>query len=196
MKKLFLTLLLFVVSFHSCSERLSIGKKISGTNYTFINQENVEVKLDSLLKNKITLMGFIYTNCPDICPMTTHNLFLTEMKLTSVGINNVQFILVSFDPERDTPSALNDFARIRELDLSSWTLLTGEKQVVFRFNKMMGIKAIPADSSYTDDGILNYYVIHTDRITLLDERGRIRAEYKGSTVDPQTIFEDVKYLGG
>ena len=195
MKKLFLILMIAASILYSCNERLGIGKNISNSNYTFINQDSLDVKLDTIIQNKITLIGYIYTHCPDICPMTTHNLYLAEQKLKAEGINNVQFILVSFDPERDTPSVLKDFARVRELDLRKWVLLTGESKVVNRFNIMMGVKAIPADSTYTEDGMLNYYIIHTDRITLVDQKGRVRSEYKGSTVDPQLIFEDVKYLG-
>lgn len=180
---------------YSCSERLNIGKNISNSDYKFINQDSVEVKLDSIIQNKITLIGYIYTHCPDICPMTTHNLYLTEQKLKADGINNVQFVLISFDPERDTPSVLKDFARVRDLDLNTWDLLTGENNSVKRFNSMMGVKAIHADSTYTEEGLLNYYIIHTDRINLIDQKGRVRAEYKGSTVDPQIIFNDVKYLG-
>ncbi len=191
-------LLIFLIAlsvFYSCGERLPVGKKISGTNYSFTNQDSLSVKLDSVIQNKVTLFGFIYTHCPDICPMTTHNLYLTWKKLVENNITEVQFILVTFDPERDTPSTLKNFGRVRDIDFGDWNLLTGDTKTVNQFNRMMGIKAIPDDSTYNDDGELSYYVIHTDRITLVDKQGRIRAEYKGSTVDPQIIFEDVKYLG-
>lgn len=194
--KSFLLILLIVLSvFYSCGEKLPVGKKISGTNYSFFNQDSLTVKLDSVIQNKVTLFGFIYTHCPDICPMTTHNLYLTWKKLIENNITDVQFILITFDPERDTPSTLKNFGRVREIDFSNWDLLTGDTKTVNQFNRMMGIKAIPDDSSYTDDGELSYYVIHTDRITLVDKQGRIRAEYKGSIADPQIIFNDVKYLG-
>jgi protein SCO1/2 len=195
MKKLFSAIPLLIFIFYSCGDNLSIGKKISGTNYRFVNQDSIEVKFDSLIQNKITLIGFIYTHCPDICPMTTHNLFLTEQKLKDEGIKNIEFILISFDPDRDKPSVLNNFGRVRGLNMKNWQLLTGEKQSVNRFNRMMGVKAIPADSTYSEDGMLNYYMIHTDRITLLDNEGRIRAEYKGSTIDPKIILTDIKKIG-
>jgi cytochrome oxidase Cu insertion factor (SCO1/SenC/PrrC family) len=58
-----------------------------------------------------------------------------------------------------------------------------------------GIKAIPADSSYDTDGELSYNVIHTDRISLIDQEGKLRANYKGSTANIDMILEDIKYLG-
>ena len=57
-----------------------------------------------------------------------------------------------------------------------------------------GIKAIPADSSYDENGELSYNVIHTDRISLIDQEGKLRSNYKGSTANLDMILEDIKYL--
>jgi len=58
----------------------------------------------------------------------------------------------------------------------------------------LGVKAIPSDSSYDDYGELSYNVIHTDRISLIDQEGRLRSNYKGSTANLDMILEDIKYL--
>ncbi|QQS34902.1 MAG: SCO family protein [Ignavibacteriales bacterium] len=195
MRYSFLILAIFSLLLISCSDIPERGKKILGTNYKFTNQNELEIELDSLLKNKITLMGFIYTHCPDICPMTTHNMYLTQKLIDENNIKNLRFILVTFDPIRDNPSVLKSFASVRDIDTNRWNLLTGEPESVRRFNKMMGINSIAADSSYSEDGELNYYIIHTDRITLIDKDGFIRSEYKGSLADPQLIFDDIKKIG-
>ena len=59
----------------------------------------------------------------------------------------------------------------------------------------MEYKAIPTDSSYDEDGELSYSIIHTDRISLIDQEGKLRANYKGSTANLNMILEDIKYLG-
>ena len=104
-------------------------------------------------------------------------------------------MIISFDPNRDTPAVLKKFAEIRDITFDDWTLLSGDdqntKEVMLKFD----IKAIPADSSYDDDGELSYSVIHTDRISLIDQDGRLRANYKGSTANLDMILEDINYLG-
>ncbi len=72
-------------------------------------------------------MGFIYTHCPDICPMTTHNMALTEERLNEEGIDDVLFVALSFDPERDSPEVLTKFAEIRDIKFDNWIFLTGDE---------------------------------------------------------------------
>jgi len=136
----------------------------------------------------------VYTHCPDICPMTTHNMFLVEEKLSDELKDKVKFIVISFDPNRDSPAVLKKFAEIRDLSFNSWTLLSGNKQNTTEVMLKFGIKAIPADSSYDENGELSYNVIHTDRISLIDPKGKLKANYKGSTAKIETILEDIKYI--
>jgi len=101
-------------------------------------------------------MAMVYTHCPDICPMTTHNMQLIEERLPDELKGKVKFVIISFDPNRDTPSVLRKFAEIRDIDFANWSLLTGDqentKEVMLKFD----IKAIPADSTYDADDELSY----------------------------------------
>ncbi len=139
-------------------------------------------------------MGFIYTHCPDICPMTTHNMYLTEKQLKEDGIDNVKFVAISFDPDRDTPEVLTKFAEIRDLDFNSWTLLTGEKNTVNELMKRFDVKAIKTDETIDDEGNPEYSMMHTDRISLIDKNGRLRKNYKGSTLNIEELVNDIKTL--
>ncbi len=65
--------LLFSVS---CTDNLPLDKDLTKKSYTLINQDSVEVIFPENIIGHITVMGFIYTHCPDICPMTTHNMYL------------------------------------------------------------------------------------------------------------------------
>ena len=139
-------------------------------------------------------MGFIYTHCPDICPMTTHNMYLTEKKLNESGIEDVKFIALSFDPDRDSPNVLKEFAEIRDLDFNSWTLLTGEKSTVNELLKRFDVKAIKTDENIDEEGNPEYSMMHTDRISLVDQTGKLRKNYKGSTLNIEEIINDIKIL--
>jgi protein SCO1/2 len=176
-----------------CYEHFPLDQDITRTQNSFLNQDSIEVKFPAVIKDKITLLAMVYTHCPDICPMTTHNMRLVEQRLPDNLKNKVTFVIISFDPNRDTPEVLKKFAEIRDITFNSWTLLSGDYQNTKEVMLKFGIKAIPADSTY-DDGELSYNVIHTDRISLIDQEGRLRSNYKGSTANLDMILEDIKYL--
>jgi protein SCO1 len=195
MNKLFSILIsVFLLLSISCREKLPLDKDLTKKNYNLINQEGEEVVFPDIIKGSITVMGFIYTHCPDICPMTTHNMYLTEKELKKANINDVKFVALSFDPDRDSPEVLKKFAEVRELDFNYWTLLTGEKSIVYELMKRFDVKAIRTDEITDSEGNYEYSMMHTDRISLIDENGRLRKNYKGSTINIEELVNDIKKL--
>jgi len=192
-------LLLFPITFIfllsiSCKDKLPLDKDLTKKSYNLINQEGEAVVFPDIIKGQLTVMGFIFTHCPDICPMTTHNMYLTEKQLNEEGISDLKFVALSFDPERDSPEVLKKFAEVRELDLKSWTLFTGEKTTVNDLLKRFDVKAIKTDESIDEKGMAEYSMMHTDRISLIDENGRLRKNYKGSTLNIEELVNDIKTL--
>ncbi len=195
MNKLFSIILFIIILLSiSCKDKLPLDKDLTKKSYNLINQEGKDVKFPEIIKGQITVMGFIFTHCPDICPMTTHNMYLTEKQLKKDGIENVKFVALSFDPDRDTPEVLKKFAEVRELDFKSWTLLTGEKTTVNELLKRFDVKAIKTDETTDAEGNYEYSMMHTDRISLIDENGRLRKNYKGSTINIEELVNDIKTL--
>jgi protein SCO1/2 len=187
--------ILLVSWLSGCNKHFPFDQDITRTQNTFLNQDSVQVKFPKIIKDKITLMAMVYTHCPDICPMTTYNMYLVQQRLPKNLQNKVEFVIISFDPNRDTPEVLKKFAEIRDISFDHWTLLSGNaqntKEVMLKFD----IKAIPTDSTYDKNGELSYNVIHTDRISLIDQDGKLRSNYKGSAANISEIIEDIKYLG-
>ena len=192
---LYPVIILAVLILISCQSKFPLNRDLTKQSYKFFNQDSVEVLFPGMIKGKVTVIGFIYTNCPDICPMTTHNMLITDESLTKEKINNVQFILLTFDPNRDTPSVLKKYAEIRGINFDHWAMLWGDKENTDKLLDRFDIMAIPSDSSYTPDDELTYYMIHTDRISLIDKNGRLRKNYQGSKVNLNELFNDVKDLG-
>ena len=180
---------------NGCGKKLPDDRAITGGPYKLINQDSSTVNFPGDFKGSTVLMTFIYTHCPDICPLTTHNMQMIEDKLKSDGVKNIKFIELSFDPDRDTPSVLRDYGDIRSVNFEKFSFLTGEKSVVDTLLHHMEVIAIPSDTTYTDDGTPVYYFTHTDRITLIDKDGHIRNEYRGSKAPIDEIVKDVKILG-
>jgi protein SCO1 len=192
-RNLFLTTIIIILAI-SCTEKLPLDKDLTKKSYNLIDQNGKEVVFPEIIRGSITVMGFIYTHCPDICPMTTHNMYLTQKELKKADINDVKFVALSFDPDRDSPEVLKKFAEVRELDFKTWTLLTGEKSTVNDLMKRFDVKAIKTDESIDEDGNSEYSMMHTDRISLIDKNGRLRKNYKGSTLNIEELVNDIKTL--
>jgi protein SCO1/2 len=194
--KIFLSLfiVLSVGLLTGCYEHFPLDQDLTRTQNSFLNQDSVKVEFPKIIKDKITVLAMVYTHCPDICPMTTHNMQLVQQRLTDDLKDKVKFVVISFDPNRDTPSVLKKFGEIRDITFDKWSLLSGDEQNTKEVMLKLGVKAIPSDSSYDDYGELSYNVIHTDRISLIDQEGKLRSNYKGSTANLDMILEDIKYL--
>jgi protein SCO1/2 len=75
-----------------------------------------------------------------------------------------------------------------------WTFLWGDKNITKSLLNRLDVIVIPTDSSISDDGELTYSFMHTDRISLLDKDGKLKKNYKGSKVDLDELYNDIKYL--
>ncbi len=197
MKKIIVVFTIVLVSLliFSCKDKLPLNKDLTKRSYNFLNQDSIAVEFPEIINGKITVMGFIYTHCPDICPMTTHNIVLTEERLIEEGTDDVFFVALSFDPERDTPKVLRKFAEIRDIKFDNWIFLTGDEATIEDLLRRFDVKAIPTDSVFYDDGTFSYSMMHTDRISLIDKNGILKKNYKGSTINIKELITDIKYLG-
>lgn len=193
-KYFILTLSLNLTLLTGCYEHFPLDQDISRTQNTFFNQDSIEVDFPELTKGKITLMTMVFTHCPDICPMTTHNMHLIEQKLPDEIKDDVKFVVISFDPNRDKPSVLRKYAELRDYDFNRWSLLSGDEQNTIEVMLKFDVKAIFTDSTYSEDGELSYNIIHTDRLSLIDQKGKLRNTYKGSIANLDEVVEDIKYL--
>ena len=192
--KYFLFILISLV-FVSCQSKFPEKEFVGDESKTLIDQDSIAVDFPNHYKGKILLVSFIFTNCPDICPLTTHNLQRIQQKAKEEKIDNVSFAAISFDPERDTPSVLKSFAEVRDIDLSNYNLFTGKKENIKSLMDSFHIVAISGDTTYTEDNILVYFYMHTDRITLVDQDQNIRKSYRGSEINLDEIITDIKNLG-
>jgi len=189
----FFLFLLASFAYFGCN-RLPVLNELSAKDYTFLNQDSTRVSFPSDYKNKIVVMSFIYTHCPDICPLTTNNMQHLQDTLATDGIQNVKFVTLTFDPNRDTPHVLKEYASIRGINFKDWDFLSGTKANTDSVLYSMDIRYFPGDSSYTKDGELIYYITHVDRSVLIDQQGKVRGTYSGSQLDFSQIVKDIKLL--
>ena len=109
------------------------------TDLEVIDQNGNKLRFYSdVLKGRVVLINFIFTNCPDACPMVTHKLMQVRNLMAESIKDDVWFISVSVDPERDTPEAMKEFATKQGVDESRWLFLTGSKENLTYIVKQLG----------------------------------------------------------
>ncbi|MDH5324431.1 MAG: SCO family protein [Gammaproteobacteria bacterium] len=108
------------------------------TDMTLTTHTGERVKFYSdMLHGKVVLLNVMYTRCKDACPLVTQHLSKVKAQLGPLFGKEVFFVSISNDPGRDTPEALQQFAKKHQADHPGWTFLTGNaemvKQVVSKF---------------------------------------------------------------
>ncbi|MEM6782197.1 MAG: SCO family protein [Bacteroidota bacterium] len=171
---------------------LDVLDDLSDASFALVDQDSMAVDFPGDFAGQPVVLGFIYTFCPDICPATTAN--MKEIRRQLGTPRDVTFATVTFDPERDTPSVMKNYARIYGLEDADWTFLTGTPDEISRLMERMRVRVERSDSTINDDGSVFYFVNHTDQISLIDESERLRFSYGGSNTPPEIIAEDTNAL--
>lgn len=182
--------ILFAV-FSGC-DSLSVKKSLGDAEFKLLDQENREVVFPEMFLGDIMLVGYVYTHCPDICPAITYN--MRDVQRLIGDESEFTLISISFDPDRDTPEILKDYAANYKLETGNWSLLTGEKNQVEDVLELLEISTVKTPTRFTDDGKPIYFIDHTDRVTLIDREGNIRKQYTGSEFNPEDVVRDVRKL--
>ncbi|MDP3817052.1 SCO family protein [Pseudomonas sp.] len=144
------------------------------------NQDGQAVAVDQL-KEQWSLLFFGYTFCPDICPTTLAQLRQLQGQLPAETRANLRMILVSVDPNRDTPEQLKKYLDYFD---AGFIGLTGEQATLQKLANAVSIPYIPADTSKE-----NYTVDHSGNLVLIGpdgtQRGFIRAPLNNAKLAEQ-----------
>lgn len=140
------------------------------------------------LQNKVVLLFFGYTFCPDICPLT-----LAEMKavLAELGddADKVAVVFVSTDPERDTPERLAPYMQAFDPSFYGVNVPMDALEAVKKDYGVYAEKRFLGNSQSTTD----YLIDHTGWTYLIDGEGNLR-EIFSVDMSPEQIVPDVAYL--
>ncbi len=136
-------------------------------------------------EEKITLLFFGYTYCPDVCPTTLAELKLA-MDLLRDDADQVQVVFISVDPERDTAETVQKYVqRFNPNFIGLSGTLEGLEPI---WNGFGVYREIVEGTSET-----NYIINHTARVTLVDQNGSMRLTY-GFQTPPEDIAHDIEIL--
>ncbi|QDP84724.1 SCO family protein [Chryseobacterium sp. SNU WT5] len=143
-----LILLVFsAVFFISCSktEKTQTAKKENPAASIFLldskwqNQDGKELQLKDL-QGKNLVMVMIFTSCKTACPLLVADMRKIASKIDPKKLKETTMVLVSIDPENDTPEVLKEYGQQQKMDGEPWLFLRSDKESVRELANVLAVK--------------------------------------------------------
>ncbi len=135
------------------------------------------------LKGKTLVMVMIYTTCKAACPRLVADMRNIENQIPKN--NNVQYVMISIDPETDTPKRLKEFAIENQMDGEQWTFLQGTVSSVREFANILAVK-------YKEISPLDFS--HSNIISVFNSEGELAHQQEGLGVDNKETISKILEL--
>src|SRR4051794_37663475 len=156
----------------------------SAPDFRLTDQFGQTVSL-SQFKGKPVIVTFLYTHCPDQCPLTAEKLHAVMLNLGS-NAQNVAVLAVSTDPKRDTTAAALNFSKVHKME-NYWHYLLGTHDQLSPIWSSYAVYAAPTPTSTGGT------VAHTSAIFIIDKQGHERV-YFGDTASIAQLTTDMQIL--
>lgn len=161
---------------------------VPAPNFTLTDASGSTLTL-SKLRGHPVVVTFLYTHCPDECPLTAEKLRAAIGALGAKSATKVDWLVVSVDPAGDTPAAAQAFLATHHINGVVHYLL-GTQQQLQPVWDAYHIAVQPGSDAMAQIGSVS----HTIGVYILDARGDERI-YLDDTFDPQTLATDLRALG-
>jgi protein SCO1/2 len=137
------------------------------------------------MRGKIVVVDFIYTTCPDVCPLLSAKFAAMQRSLEEQKQNDYMLVSITTDPARDNSQTLKSYAALFKADERRWAFLTGSKEALAKVWKDFGVTVRKA----SDGGVQ-----HTTLTTVADREGVRRVNYYGDKWQEKEVLKDIKSL--
>lgn len=164
-------------------------KEITHTipSFSFTNHLGANVTRQDVT-GKILIADFFFTRCTSICPRMTGNM----QKVAAVVGSDTGVVILSHTvtPDRDSVSALKQYAEKHRINYPNWHLLTGDKNEIYTIAR----KGYFADERMGFSADTTEF-LHTENFVLVDRKGRIRGVYNGTLeVEVENLIRHIRLL--
>lgn len=142
------------------------------------------------LRGKVVVLNFIYTSCPDVCPLHAERIGQIQAMVNLTPMKTmVVFVTITTDPKRDTPQVLRDYGSAHGVDPVNWILLTTKsdqpENSTRRIAEAYGLKFVAEDDGMQMHGIVTH---------VIDQDGQLRARFHGLKFEPVNLVTFVNAL--
>jgi len=164
-----------------------IGRRetnVAAPSFTLTNQAGKKFRFNAA-SGKFVLVTFVYTTCPDVCPLFSAHFAAIQRAVAEEKRENYLLLSISTDPKRDTPAKMKAYAEAFKADFKHWQFLTGSQKDLSEVWKNFGVNV-------KDHG--NGQIQHTNLTTLIDAKGTRRVDYFGDKWLVKEVLKDIKWL--
>lgn len=141
------------------------------------------------LRDQVVVLHFIYASCPDVCPLLAEKIGdIQRLVNTTPMRDQVRFVTITTDPERDTTDVLRGYGPAHGLDPTNWTFLTSgpeRPEETRQLAKEFGHTFTPTAEGMQMHGIVTH---------VIDREGRLRANFHGLKFEPTNLVVFVNAL--
>lgn len=146
-------------------------------------QNNKSIRL-SYFENKIVIAAMVFTHCESACPRIVADMQRIESSLSQKELQQVTFLLISMDPERDTPARLTEFAAEHKLN-TNWTLICSSQDATMEIANVLGVKVKKLEGGGFD---------HSNIIHVFNKDGVIGYQQNGFAEDQSECIQAIRTL--
>jgi protein SCO1/2 len=144
------------------------------------------------LRGQVWVASFFFTRCPTVCPRLMAALRELQQAAQQAK-TRLRIVSFSVDAEHDTPAVLKQYAGGQHADLSSWTFLTGDAQLIQK-TAVNGFKL--ATEGRADAGADHFGILHGSHLVLVDPALTLRGYYRSEDTEARAkLLEDAAALG-
>ncbi|SDJ00653.1 protein SCO1/2 [Flavobacterium glycines] len=186
----FLGIFALAVTLQSCNQKVKAAEKDKAisdlsiynlpSKWTNQNGQNIEMKD---MKGKVLVMVMIYTSCKAACPRLVADMRNIEKRLPENIKDKVKMVLVSIDPETDTPKRLKAFAIENKMNSNQWVFLRSTEENTREFAAVLAVnykKVSPMDFS------------HSNIISVFNADGELTYQQEGLGVNSDPTIAKIK----
>ena len=154
--------------------------------FVLINQNEEKVPTEEFW-GAVLVVNFIFTSCPDSCPLLTSQMAKIQSMIEDPRYSDVKLLSITVDPSTDTASVLKHYAEKYNANFNRWSFLTGS---VSEVQKVVsdGFKISMQKQGASDDAIKDVTIMdltHGEQFVVVDKNGDIRAYRSAAT--PQDL---------
>lgn len=186
MKNLILSLvaLLFALNCNKKQVEDLRSNSIYNLSSTWQNQDSKEVKFkDFIGKNMIVVM--IYTSCKTACPILVADMKAIKSKIPEDLLKETNLVLVSIDPEADTPQKLSQFAKTNKMEGEPWVFLRSNDDDTNELANVLSMK-------FKKISPMNFS--HSNIISIFNKKGEMVSQEEGAGINAGKVVDDLKSI--
>jgi protein SCO1/2 len=159
------------------------GESVYQLQSEWTSQMNERFKLEHF-RGKVVIAAMVFTHCESACPRIVADMKRVEAGLSAQEIERITFLLISMDPERDTPERMKEFAAGYKLN-AGWTLIRSGEDETQEIANVLGVRIIKLETGGFD---------HSNIIHVINRGGEIVHQQIGFAVEQEETLQSVKRL--